>query len=52
MSFELSVSADYVHAWKALLGKEMGDGMVGFCGTAASVLLIAENLIREVRAIK
>ncbi len=48
-TLEVAVSADYVHIWKYFHGKDLGDGPVGFMGTAASVLLILDFCIKECR---
>jgi hypothetical protein len=41
--FEAAVSADFCNLWKTLTGAGMGDGYVGFCGAASSVLLIIQT---------
>jgi hypothetical protein len=38
--------------WKAILGRDLGDGTVGFCGAAASVMYIFEMLLKETRKLK
>jgi hypothetical protein len=47
-TFEVIVSADYVHGFKAFIGKSIGDGYVGLCGVLSSSLIILEAVLKHV----
>lgn len=46
------MSADYVRLWHTLLGVELGDSGVGFCGSVASALYILEMTIKASREVQ
>jgi hypothetical protein len=41
---ELAVSTDYVNGWRFLIGREIGDGLVGFFGATSSLLILTEGV--------
>jgi len=43
---ELVVSSDFVHLWKRIIGRDLGDGFVGFFGAASSILIIYEGYLK------
>jgi hypothetical protein len=46
--FEVLVSADYIHTFKAMFGTALGDGYVGLCGVLSSSLIITEAVLKHV----
>ena len=46
---ELVVSGDYVHLWKVIIGRDLGDTTVGFCGAGSSILIILEAFLKTIR---
>jgi len=44
---ELVVSSDFVHLWKRIIGRDLGDGLVGFFGAASSILIIYEGYLKS-----
>jgi hypothetical protein len=47
---ELAVSMDFAHVWKRIIGRDLGDGPVGFFGFASSLLIIADNIRKAMRS--
>ena len=46
---ELIVSGDFVHLWKVILGRDLGDTVVGFFGAGSSILIIIEAFLKAIK---
>jgi hypothetical protein len=47
---ELIVAMDFARVWKKIIGKDLGDGPVGFFGFASSLIIIGDALRKTFRS--